>query len=307
LKVSVFAAFFVYCFSTILGAVAMLPGGLGVTDGTIAGLLKLLSIESGTAAFATILIRVVTLWFAVIIGLIFLLLAEKRYDRKTETDTQKVPKGKIKFLFHLHTKASNDGWLDYQTIIDFCRQQKIKQLAVTDHNEIYGALEIKKLANGNPNVIIGEEIKTLEGEIIGLFLNRKIERGQMIGETIRQIREQGGIVCLPHPGDKIRRSAVSCETAEKIIHNIDIVEVFNGRNLFSSTDKFARGLAEKNNKAMIAGADAHLSTELGRVINIIGDFQSKSELVKSLKLTEYVDKKTNIFIQVWCLILKKLK
>jgi len=310
LDVSAFAAFFIYCFSTIVGAVMMLPGGLGVTDGSIAGLLKFLSIETGIAAFATILIRAVTLWFAVLIGLCFLFIAEKRYDRSNRQHLpipHKETRGKIKMLFHIHSNSSDDGRLASGDIIYYCRENKIDVVAITDHNEIDGAIRTEKMSNGNPRVIIGEEIKTLDGEVIGLFLKKKVAKGLSLKKTITEIKKQGGLVCLPHPGDKIRRSAISRKISENIIDSIDIIEVFNSRNLFVSSNKFANHLAEKHRKAKIAGADAHLKIELSKAINVIVDYENKEEFFQSLKSGEYVGEKTNIFVQGWCVLLKKAK
>ena len=303
LNVSAFAAFFVYCFSTIVGAVMMLPGGLGVTDGSIAGLLKFLSIDTGAAAFATILVRAVTLWFAVIVGLIFLLIAEKRFDSKRP----KLKRNQLKLLFHIHTKTSRDGQLDYQTIINFCRQNEIKIIAITDHNEISGAIKLEEMANGNPRVIIGEEIKTPDGEIIGLFLTKKIAKYTPLEKAISEIKSQGGLVCLPHPGDLVRRSAISRKKSEEIIAKVDIVEIFNSRNLFNSTNKFAKKLSQKYHKVGITGGDVHLKSELKKSINIISDFKNKEQFLVSLGSLEFDGHKTNIFIQIWCIFLKYLK
>lgn len=303
LNIDAFASFFVYCFSTIIGAVMMMPGGLGVTDGSIAGLLKFLSIDMGSAAFATMLIRAVTLWFAVIIGVVFLLIAENKFKIRD----LKLTKGKIRLLFHVHTKISRDGHLDFDTIINYCRKNQVDVVAITDHNEISGAIELKKLSRNKPRVIIGEEIKTPDGEIIGLFLKKKINKNVSLNSALRDIRKQGGLVCLPHPGDFVRKSAINKELSQKIIQNVDIVEVFNSRNLFKSTDKFANNLAEKYNKAKIAAADAHLSVELFGTVNIIDDFSNQEEFLSSLAFTDFTQRKSNVFIQIYCILLKRLK
>ncbi|MCX6812222.1 MAG: flippase-like domain-containing protein [Candidatus Berkelbacteria bacterium] len=312
LNISVFAGFFVYCFSTIIGAVMMLPAGLGVTDGSIAGLLKFLSINSGTAAFATILIRAVTLWFAVIVGTFFLLVAERRFGKKSAVPTESASArgsrqsavGKVKMLFHVHTNFSSDGRLTPEDIVGYCRENKITIVAICDHNEIAGALAVKKIAAGNPLVIIGEEIRTPEGEIIGLFLEKKIAKFTLLAEAIEEIKRQGGLVCLPHPGDTVRRSAINRELSEKIINQIDIVEIFNSRNLFQSANNFAENLAEKYHKPKIVAGDAHLKIELPRSLNILDDFKTKSELKKSLKSVEIFGQKSGILIQTWSKILK---
>jgi len=204
---------------------------------------------------------------------------------------------KVKFLFHLHTKYSSDGSLTPQGIVDYCRRNKIDVVAITDHNEIAGARETAKLANGDPLVIIGEEIKTDCGEIIGLFLTKKIAKYTPIKKAINAIKVQGGIVVLPHPSDNIRRSTIKSKTVSDIIKEVDAVETLNSRSLIWSANKQAGNLAAKHKKPVLAGADAHLSFELNKAINILPDFNDGQSFLRALKKNQLLSKRSGILLQ----------
>lgn len=134
-------------------------------------------------------------------------------------------------------------------------------VAITDHNAILGALELQAVASFP--VIVGEEIKTTEGEITGLFLSQCIPPGLSPEEAIAAIREQGGLVCVPHPMDRLRNSAIGRCVLERIVAQVDIIEVFNARMLLPQDNTRAREFARLYGLAMAAGSDAHLPCEIG--------------------------------------------
>src|SRR5687767_13395971 len=121
---------------------------------------------------------------------------------------------KLRADFHSHSHYSRDSVINPRTFVETCERRGIDCIAVTDHNEIEGAFVIDKLAreSGRLKVIVGEEVKTAEGEIIGLFLKEWVPRDLSPEETIRAIHEQGGLVVVPHPYDVFRRSVIT-ETA----------------------------------------------------------------------------------------------
>lgn len=295
------APFFIYSFSVIVGAVSMLPGGLGVAEGSFVGLLRFLSIDTGFAVLATLIIRLATLWFAIIFSLPFLLVAEKKYGNIDEdfNSYQRTPKGKVRYLHHVHTTFSKDGLLTPHEVVNYCREKNIAAVSICDHNEIDGAINAEKIAAGNPLVIIGEEIKTSEGEIIGLFLKEKIESSLSLLQTIQEIRRQGGLVLLPHPGDPVRHSAINKHRAEAIIGEVDIVEAFNSRNIFPTGNRLGLNLVKCYAKAAVAGADAHTRSELSAAINILPNFANKNEYLRSLKNNKYFGSRTGILIQLF--------
>lgn len=167
----------------------------------------------------------------------------------------------MKVELHSHTRHSRDCLLSYDSIIDVCQRRRIGALAVTDHNEIDGAFELQRRAPFT--IIVGEEIFTEQGEIIGLFLKEFIPRGLPAQETVARIKEQGGLVYVPHPFDSYRKGAVGQETLNLIRADIDLIEVLNARNLREEDDERAYRYAQEHGLTMAAGSDAHSVGEFG--------------------------------------------
>lgn len=316
-NISALAAFFVYSFSTIMGAVMMLPGGLGVTDGSIAGLLNFLSVGAGTAAFATILIRVVTLWLAVILGLWFMLVAQKRYNKNhiknqksyLSADMAKIKNSEvpIKLVFHVHTSVSKDSWATPSAIVSWCRRKGVDVIAITDHNQINGAFEVKRLAKGNPEVIIGEEISTQNGEIIGLFLKKLIPRGLKTLEAIKEIKKQGGLVVLPHPGERLRRSSLKRMKVLEIIDKVDIVEVYNSRTVFNADNIWSQQTAQAFGLPQLYGSDAHFARRIDQSYNLTPKFHSQDEFMESLGYNQACGHRSGLLIQAASVAIRFIK
>ena len=139
----------------------------------------------------------------------------------------------LKAEFHVHTRCSKDSMLGKYFILLICKIKKINCIAITDHNEIEGALKYRKLLQKyNIQVIIGEEIFTSDGEIIGLFLKEKISPKLSVKETIKQIKNQDGLVYVPHPYDEKRKKTVLKEEyIKEFSKEIDVIEIHNGRNI----------------------------------------------------------------------------
>lgn len=193
---------------------------------------------------------------------------------------------KIKVEFHVHTKYSYDCATSFKDLIDKCLKKKIDVLVIADHNQIDGALRLQVLAPFR--VIIGEEILTREGEIIGLFLKKHIALGFSMGDTIEAIKRQGGLVYLPHPFDSTtRKTAIVQSSLAKYIDSIDIIEVFNGRTIKPWDNLEAEKYAKKLNKIMCIGSDAHTKYELGRNYVSMTDFSNTSEFLQSLSQAKF--------------------
>ncbi len=165
----------------------------------------------------------------------------------------------MRCLFHLHTRHSFDSLLSPHKIVAKARELKIDALIVTDHNTLKGSLETKRASQGNPPlVIVAAEYQSEKGDIIGMFLQEEI-RSRESSLIIRQIRDQGGLVVLPHPykGHKLD---------DELIGAVDMVETFNARCSREEND-LARQLAEERKLPGIAGADAHCYPELAAALN----------------------------------------
>ena len=181
---------------------------------------------------------------------------------------------------HVHTHHSPDCLMTAEEIIAACQKAGINCLAITDHNTIAGALEV---AGHAPfPVIIGEEIRTSEGEVIGLFLEEEIPRGLSPEETIARIRAQGGLVLVPHPLDRLRRSTISADALARIISLVDIIEVFNARVMLSAYSARARSLAGLHGKAASAGSDSHTVGEIGHGYVEMPEFEGRDDFLVSL-------------------------
>ena len=187
----------------------------------------------------------------------------------------------LKADLHVHSEYSPDSESSLGDIIDHCTANGINCVAITDHNEIAGAVELKKIAPFN--VIVGEEILTSSGEIIGLFLTEHIPAQLSAEETVKRIKAQGGLVLIPHPFDRyFRPSAIDREALETIVSDVDIIEVFNSHTVICSDSGQALKFAKKHGLLASAGSDAHLVSELGNAYIEMPDFSSIEEFKRSL-------------------------
>lgn len=187
--------------------------------------------------------------------------------------------------FHSHTHYSRDSLINPRAFIAGCLRRGVSCVAVTDHNEVEGAFVVQRLTRelGAPlKVIIGEEVKTAEGEIIGLFLKELVPRGMTPEETIRCIHEQGGIAVVPHPYDAFRRSVIKRAALERVKEQVDAIEAFNCRNILARHDEKALRLARGLGKPVTLGTDAHSPWELGGAVLELDDFETPQELLRAL-------------------------
>src|SRR6201985_1702359 len=158
----------------------------------------------------------------------------------------------------MHTDHSGDCATPVEVLLQTARDRGLGAIAITDHNEVSGALEARRIAAemDGLKVIVGEEIKTAEqGEVIGLFLEEKIPKGMTMAETIAAIREQGGLVYVPHPFDRFH-SVPDYEHLIEIVEEIDILEVFNPRVAVTSFNEEAERFASKYRIVPGAGSDS---------------------------------------------------
>ncbi len=188
---------------------------------------------------------------------------------------------KLRADFHSHSHYSRDSIINPRMFIDGCVRKGINCVAVTDHNEIEGAFVIQKMAPFK--VVIGEEVKTSEGEIIGLFLQEFVPRDMSPEETVRAIHEQGGVAVVPHPYDIFRRSVIKPDALERVKHDVDAIEGFNCRNILARHDERARNLALSVAKPMTVGTDAHSPWELGGAALEMEDFETPQEFLDALQ------------------------
>jgi predicted metal-dependent phosphoesterase TrpH/glycosyltransferase involved in cell wall biosynthesis len=221
--------------------------------------------------------------------------AARRHDTDGNTTVRRRLEGRklIHVDLHMHTNHSHDCATTVDKLLETAEERGLGAIAVTDHNEISGALEARDQANG-VKVIVGEEVKTKEqGEVIGLFLEEKIPRGLTLQETIAAIRDQGGIVYVPHPFDRMH-SVPDYEHLLDVVEDIDAIEVFNPRVAFSAFNEEAERFAAKYRIVAGAGSDSHVPQGLGSVKIAMRDFDGPDEFLESLRDADIIRKRTSL-------------
>jgi glycosyltransferase involved in cell wall biosynthesis len=194
---------------------------------------------------------------------------------------------------HMHTDHSPDCATPVDTLLETAKRVGLGAIAVTDHNEISGAIEARERADGI-KVIVAEEVKTADqGEVIGLFIEEKIPRGLTLQETIAQIRRQGGLVYVPHPFDRMH-SVPDYEHLLDVVEDIDAIEVFNPRVAFAAFNEEAARFAAKYRIPAGAGSDSHVVQGLGSVKIRMRDFDGPEEFLESLRDADIVRKRQSL-------------
>jgi hypothetical protein len=189
----------------------------------------------------------------------------------------------LKLDMHVHTRGSSDSLAPLNRIFARCRERGLDGVAITDHNTVSGALELAANVPPGMILIVGEEITSRDGEIIGYFLKTGVRRGMPLADTLQTIHEQGGLACIPHPFGTFRRHLLDTKAAIQCMADIDMVEVFNARNLFYANDRKAAKLAAEYDKPGTAGSDAHSLWELGTAYTETAQFSSPAQFLENMK------------------------
>jgi glycosyltransferase involved in cell wall biosynthesis len=188
---------------------------------------------------------------------------------------------------HMHTSWSHDCSIEVDELLDHAEAEGLGAIAVTDHNVFGGALEAVERARDRDLIVIpGEEVKTDgQGEVIGLFLREEIPRGLSFADTIAAIRDQGGLVYLPHPFDRMH-AIPDPVTLHRHLAEIDVFEVYNARLLFEGYNDEAARFARKYNLVAGAGSDAHVLPGVGTGAVRLRRFDGPEEFLVSLRSAE---------------------
>jgi glycosyltransferase involved in cell wall biosynthesis len=214
-------------------------------------------------------------------------LARKRRVARTEDGDPLAGREWITIDLHLHTDWSHDCSIPAEDLLDHAEEIGLGGIAVTDHNVFGGALEAVELARNRDLVVIpGEEVKTdNQGEVIGLFLEEEIPRGMTFADTVAAIREQGGLVYLPHPFDRLH-AIPDPATIHRHLAEIDVFEVYNARLLRDSFNDEALRFARKYRLLQGAGSDAHVLQGVGTGAVRMRRFDGPEEFLLSLRSAE---------------------
>jgi predicted metal-dependent phosphoesterase TrpH len=210
----------------------------------------------------------------------------------------------LKADLHIHSKYSMDCDTPLEAIIARCQELGINCIAIADHGTAEGALEMQKIAPFR--VIVAEEILTTEGEIMGMFLKETVDSppGARITpqEAVKRIREQGGLVNIPHPFETFRGSALKVKALGEIIKDIDLVEVLNSRSLFPKNSNKAKAFAVKHGLPGSAGSDAHVPDQIGKAYIEMDDFSNKEEFMRAVVRGMIMGERSGLyvlFISAW--------
>ena len=200
---------------------------------------------------------------------------------------------------HMHTDHSHDCATPVESLLETARDRGLGAIAVTEHNEISGAVAAAAIADQyGVKVILGEEVKTAsQGEVIGLFITEKIERGMTLAETVAEIKRQGGLVYVPHPFDRMH-AVPDYEHLLPIVDQIDLIEIYNPRVALDTFNEEAARFAAKYRIPAAAGSDSHVTQGLGTARVRMRDFDGPEEFLESLREAEIHSTPTNyVYVQ----------
>jgi len=189
---------------------------------------------------------------------------------------------RIRLDMHMHTGYSRDSRVALADFAELARNAQLGAVCITDHDTIEGGLRLREMDTGL-QVIVGEEITTADGELVGLYLEKKVAPGQSAERSIELIHEQGGLAYVPHPFSRNRRRHLRRSTLELVAPKLDIVEVFNAREVASSSNVRALEFARQHSIPGGVGSDSHRPIEIGRAYVDVVPFVTPQELLLALR------------------------
>jgi predicted metal-dependent phosphoesterase TrpH len=204
---------------------------------------------------------------------------------------------KLKVDMHTHSEYSPDSRTLLSSQAAAIKAAGLHVVCATDHNTIEGALRLRELADGF-RVIVGEEVSSRDGEIIGLFLDKAVPRDLSAEETIARIHDQGGLVSVPHPFSRNRRFHLRRSVLEKVWKDIDCIEVFNAREAFTQDNVRAAAFAREKGLPGAVGSDAHRASEIGRAWVEVEEFAGREDFIAALREGSVIGKLTGNYIHV---------
>ncbi len=193
---------------------------------------------------------------------------------------------------HTHSEASPDGGITPEQYAKALENEKLDYIAITDHDRVDFALGLNKALGDK--IIVGEEITTTQGELIGLYLKSEIPAGKSAKKTAQLIKDQGGLVYVPHPFETVR-SGIQREVLDNIADLIDIIEVNNGRSLSQKHSLQAATWAKLHNKPGASSSDAHGYRGLGHSYSILTEPPARGSLTSTIKMTALAHRRAPIY------------
>ncbi len=200
---------------------------------------------------------------------------------------------------HCHTRASFDSLSAPAAVVKAAAERGLTHLAITDHDRIDGALAARDLAPSGLTILVGEEVKTRDGDLICLFLERAIPPGLSVDETIAAAREQGGLIGIPHPFDRLRGSLLHAARSDALGASVDWVETHNARVVGRGNER-AAAFARERGLPGVAVSDAHSILEVGVAYTALdGDPSSAAGLLEALARVQLVPGRASLVVRAW--------
>ena len=203
---------------------------------------------------------------------------------------------------HCHTRASFDSLSSPEAVVRAAASRGLTHLAVTDHETIEGALEAREAARTHApelTVIVGEEVRTQEGDLIALYIERAVPRGLSATETIAAVREQGGLIGVPHPFDRYRGSLLLALAGSPFESPVDWIEVHNARVMVGDGNAQAAAYAADHGLPGVAVSDAHSVIEVGVAYTALdGDPGTPAGLLAALPTAELVAGRASYYVRL---------
>ncbi len=197
---------------------------------------------------------------------------------------------------HSHTHWSKDCVIPFETILRIMDKRGIDRIAITDHNTADGALAMCRQAPDR--VIVGEEIMTDRGELLAYFVQESIPAGLTPDETIKILRDQGAVISVSHPFDRLRKGAWLENDLLAIIDRVDAIEIFNSRCMYKQDNAKAIAFAAKHQLVGTVGSDAHSRVEYGRALMQLAPFTDAPSFLAALKQGQHHDRYSSWFVHV---------
>lgn len=198
---------------------------------------------------------------------------------------------------HSHTLWSKDCLTAFETIRRVCQQRQIDRIAITDHNTAEGALKMQQLA---PDLVIaGEEIMTTQGELLAYFVRETVPPGLSPEETIRRLRDQGAVISVSHPFDRLRKGAWQEDNLLRIMELVDAIEIFNARCVYPADNDRALAFAQQHHLTGTVGSDAHIRPEYGKAMTVMRPFANDPEdFLSALQSAQYIKRLSGHYVHL---------
>jgi predicted metal-dependent phosphoesterase TrpH len=210
---------------------------------------------------------------------------------------------------HCHSSGSFDSLADPRSIMKAALARGLTHLAITDHDRVEAALQARDEAPDGLTMIVGEEIKTSDGDLVAVFIEELVPPGMTALETIQAVREQGGLVGVPHPFDRLRGyGRKNGARLEDIADRIDWIEAYNARVVGGSANERAAEFAHERGLPGICASDSHTVLEVGVCYNDVeGDPGTPAGLLAALATVDMHPSRATIYVRAWTPLAKTIQ